>query len=261
MKIRIGVGVECMHLGGFDSDYQAILNRATTLGYTLPNATQQALQNQLLLDLKSSGAWAKMDVFYMFANNGSKEFATINWKSPSSNQASIVGSNLTWDASGFIGGASSYLDTNFNPTTGTPNIAQNNVCMGLWKRTHNATASKFLCGNSGASSYFPSVSGNDVRLHHQSGTLSSTFALSTTGLLMLNRTASTAVSWSVNGSATSGTTTASVAPVNAKYSVFTYGTASASAYLGQLSCWFIGASLVSETSALYTALNTYIATT
>jgi hypothetical protein len=260
MKIRLGVGVECMHLGGFDSDYQAIIDRAVALNYTVPNATQQALQNQLVLDLKSSGAWAKMDVFYMFANNGSKEFATINWKNPSSNQASIVGTNLTWDASGFIGGASSYLDTNFNPTTGTPNIAQNNATIGVWKRTHNATAGKFLWGNSGASSYAPSITNTDVRLHNTGG-LSASFGLSNTGLLILNRTSSTAISFSVNGTPTSATTSASVSPVNAKYSVFTYGTTSASAYLGQLSCWFIGQSLVSETSALYTALNTYIATT
>lgn len=260
MKIRLGIGVECLHMGGFDSSYQAILDRATALGYTLPNATQQALQNQLVLDLKSSGAWAKMDVFYMFANNGSKEFATLNWKSPSSNQATIVGANLTWDASGFVGGATSYLNTNFNPTTGTPNIQRDNASIGVWKRTHDATAGKFLWGNSGASSYAPSITGTDVRLHNTGG-LNNTFGLSNTGLLMLNRTASTTITHSVNGTNTNATTSASIVPVSANYSVFTYGTSTATTYLGKLSCWFIGASLVNETSALYTALNTYIATT
>ena len=260
MKIRLGIGVECMHIGGFDSSYQSILDRATALGYTLPNATQQANQNQLVLALKSSGAWDKMDVFYMFANNGSKEFATLNWKSPSNNQATIVGANLTFDASGFVGGATSYLNTNFNPTTGTPNIQRDNACIGVWKRTHNSTPSKFLWGNSNLSSYAPSISSSDVRLHNNGG-LNNTFGLTNTGLLMLNRTGSSAVTHSVNGTNTSATTSASVVPVSANYSVFTYGTSSATTYLGQLSCWFIGASLVSETSALYTALNTYIATT
>jgi len=206
MKIRLGIGVECLHMGGFDSSYQAVLDRATALGYTLPNATQQALQNQLVLDLKSSGAWAKMDVFYMFANNGSKEFATLNWKNPNSNQATIVGALMTWNASGFVGGALSYLNTNFNPTTGTPNIQRDNACIGVWKRTHDATTAKYLWGNSGASSYAPSITRKDVRMHHQTGTLNNTFELSNTGLLILNRTGSTSITHSVNGTNTNATT-------------------------------------------------------
>jgi hypothetical protein len=261
MKIRLGIGVENIHpFDAFDSSYQSLLDRATALGYTLPSAPQQVLQNQLILDLKSSGAWDKMDVFYMFANNGSSGFGRLNWKSPSNNEATIVGANLTWNASGFVGGASSYLNTNFNPTTGTPNIQRDNACIGVWKRTHNTTTGRFLWGNSGASSYAPSINASDVRLHNNGG-LNNTFGLSSTGLLMLNRTGSTAITHSVNGTNTNATTSASVVPVSANYSVFTYGTVTASVYLGQLSCWFIGASLVSETSALYTALNTYIATT
>jgi hypothetical protein len=255
------VGGNGSSFGGFTPEYVTLLSKATSLGYTLPTAANQANQNKLIVDLKSAGVWDKLDVFYMFANTGSKEFALLNWKNPNSFNASAVGAALTWNSSGYVGGLLSYLNTNYNPTTNATNLAQNNVSMGLWKRTHDATAGKFMCGNSGASSYFPSVSGNDVRLHHQSGTLSATFALSTTGLLILNRTASTAVSWSVNGSATSGTTAASVAPVNANYSVFTYGTATASTYLGQISSFFLGASIVSETPAFYTAMNSYIATT
>lgn len=247
-------------LAGFDTDYIAIINRATALGYTLPTAANQFNQNKLIVDLKAAGVWNKLDVFYMFANTGSKEFATLNWKNPSANQAAVVGAAMTWNSSGYVGGLLSYLNTNYNPTTNATNLSQNNACIGVWKRTHDATPGKFMLGNSGASSYMPSISTTDVRLHQTTG-LSATFGTTNTGLLILNRTASTAVSFSVNGSATSATTGASVAPVNANYSVFTYGTATASTYLGQISSFFLGASLVSETSAFYTAMNTYIATT
>jgi hypothetical protein len=39
-----------------DTDYQAVLTKATSLGYTLPSASQQAKQNTLVLALKSAGA-------------------------------------------------------------------------------------------------------------------------------------------------------------------------------------------------------------
>jgi len=42
-----------------DSDYQAVLDYATTQGYTLPSASQQLLQNQLVVDLKDGGIWSK----------------------------------------------------------------------------------------------------------------------------------------------------------------------------------------------------------
>jgi hypothetical protein len=54
----------------FDADYQAVLNYATTQGYTLPSAGQQTLQNQLVVDLKAGGIWAKLDTFGVFATDG-----------------------------------------------------------------------------------------------------------------------------------------------------------------------------------------------
>ena len=75
--IGLGIGVAWKNNNissggsGFDTDYQAVLNRATTLGYTLPSAPQQILQNQLVLDLKAGGIWDKLDTFALFATNGS----------------------------------------------------------------------------------------------------------------------------------------------------------------------------------------------
>jgi hypothetical protein len=261
LSLGIQSGAFLKTVQAFDADYQAVLNRATALSYGLPSASVQTKQNQLVVDLKASGAWAKFDVFYMFANDGTKEFATLNWKSPTANQASVVGS-LTWNSAGYVGAASSYLNTSFNPTSGTPNISQNNACVGVWKKTHDATANKYLWGNAVGSSIVKSTSDTDARLHQTGGLTGTnpTFATSNTGLLILNRTGSTAITHSVNGvnlNATSINT--SIAPVPANYTVFTYAGAAGGAYLGQLSSWFIGASIVSETSAFYTAMSTYMA--
>jgi hypothetical protein len=60
--VGIGVGVGRQRFaqggGGFDADYQAVLDYATTQGYTLPSSGQQTLQNQLVVDLKDGGIWS-----------------------------------------------------------------------------------------------------------------------------------------------------------------------------------------------------------
>ena len=103
-----------------DADYQAVLDRASTLGYTAPSSAQQTLQNTLVEDLKTAGVWSKLDVFYVFATDGDSDYATLNWKSPSNNQTTKVNSPTFTSNSGFTGdGISSYLDINFQPVNGS----------------------------------------------------------------------------------------------------------------------------------------------
>lgn len=118
MSIRIGIGIDNFRVSGLSAEYIAILTQATALGYALPSGEQQTKQNTLLVALKNAGIWTKLDVFYVYANNGSKEFATLNWKNPSLYQTTLVNSP-TWASNvGFNSdGATSYLDTNFNAAT------------------------------------------------------------------------------------------------------------------------------------------------
>lgn len=111
--------------GGFDADYQAVLNYATTQGYTLPSAGQQTLQNQLLLDLKNAGIWSKLDTFAVFATDGDSDFALIDWIRLS-DYTGINSPTFTTNQ-GFTGnGTSSYINTNFQPINGA-NYAQNSA--------------------------------------------------------------------------------------------------------------------------------------
>jgi len=48
--------------GGFDSDYQAVLNQAATRGFALPTSLHLELQNTLVLNLKSAGIWDNLDL-------------------------------------------------------------------------------------------------------------------------------------------------------------------------------------------------------
>jgi hypothetical protein len=113
----------------FDADYQAVLDYATTQGYTLPSSGQQALQNQLVVDLKDGGIWSKLDTFGVFATDGDSDFALIDWIRLTDYTA--VNSPTFTTNDGFSGnGTSAYIDTNFNPTIGTNNFTLNDACFG-----------------------------------------------------------------------------------------------------------------------------------
>ncbi len=122
-----------------DSDYQAVLDYATTQGYTLPSAAQQTLQNQLVLDMKAAGiAWSDLSLFYVMATDGSNEYAGINWADPNNFELTQVGSPTFITNEGFQGnGSSMALNTGFTPSTdwGT----STDVSMGGWADLDNAT--------------------------------------------------------------------------------------------------------------------------
>jgi len=109
----------------FDADYQAVLNRGTALSYTLPTLAQQKLQNTLLMSMKASGVWNKLDVFYNFANNGGRDFATINWKNPNANLAAPTNGPIFTTNVGFTGVDTAFINTNFSGSNGTQYLQNN----------------------------------------------------------------------------------------------------------------------------------------
>lgn len=129
--IRATVGIFSQGGVSFDADYQAVLDYATTQGYTLPSASQKALQNQLVVDLKDAGVWSKLDLFYVFATDGDSDFASINWKDPNNFEITEVNSPTFTTNEGFQGdGSSSYLDTNFIPSTDSTKSTSNTLSAG-----------------------------------------------------------------------------------------------------------------------------------
>lgn len=116
----------------FTTEYQAILNRATALGYTKPSAAQQVKQNQLIVDLKAAGIWTQLDVFYVFATDGSSDFATLNWINPLLYQCSKVNSPTFTANQGFAGnGTTSNISSSFNFSTAA-HFSVNSACVGVF---------------------------------------------------------------------------------------------------------------------------------
>jgi len=272
LSLNIQSGVVLKKVQAFDADYQAVLNRATALSYGLPSASVQTKQNQLVINLKAAGVWAKLDVFYMYANDSAgTAFSMLNWKTPTLYESSLVGS-LTFGKYGFTGAASSLINTNFNPFSNGVNFTSSNASAGIWKFLNNNTSSKWMFGNSGAFNNTPGDSGSNgaVRIMTGNTTVGGTPTSvnnQATGLLIsnkLNNTGTSSVIGSNNMMFYSGglaqvrdTTNQNL--VTGNYTVFSYAPAATSvAYLGGISSFFAGASLSAEAAAFDTAMTTYI---
>jgi hypothetical protein len=236
----------------FDADYKAVLNRAVALGYTLPSASQQIIQNNLVLSLKAGGVWTKLDVLYIFANDSGQDFATLNWKAPTLNQSSLIDTPTFTTNEGFEGnGTSSYINTNFNPGVGTNNYTLNNAS----RYIYTLNVINFFDGIEFSVANRITTSGTAQRINQGTGTINSSYSyLSGAGMKSIHRTSSTNVelfSGTAQGSRTA--TSNSIQPENQFISrAFTSYSAN------KVSMYAMGASLVSENTAFVNAFNTYI---
>lgn len=242
-------------VASFDSDYQAVLNRATTLGYTLPSDSVKVKQNTLLTSMKADGVWAKLDVFYVFAQDGSADFATLNWKNPNANQSTLVNAPTFVSNGGFQGnGTSSYIDTNFNPATQGVQHTQNNASRYFF--THAIGSATRFDGNSG-SGLNTIIRGSFIGQRINSGS-SNNLAVAfdytaTVNTKSIHRTSSTSVT--LYNSTTGTTTTQTSASVS---SLNQFILRSSTAY-GSHTCaaYAMGASMIAEHTNFINDWNTY----
>jgi len=140
----------------FDPDYQALLNYANTQGYSLPTDAQQFDQNYMVQQLKQFGIWNKLDLFYVFATDGDEDFATLNWKAPSTFKLIPTNSPTFTSNIGFTGnGTDQYLDSEWAATSGS-NFTANNASHGVFTNSHrggNATGNIGYHGQGGSGTY------------------------------------------------------------------------------------------------------------
>lgn len=128
-------------ISGFHPRYQAVLDRATALGYTLPSPQVQYVHNTYMLKLISSGNINELDTLWVYANDGSEEFATLNWINPLVNQNTLVNSP-TWISNvGFeSNGTNSYINSGFAPATHGVNYTLNSASVGVYVKNTTTVA-------------------------------------------------------------------------------------------------------------------------
>lgn len=244
----------------FDSDYQVILDKAVSLGYTLPSSNTQTLQNTLLTSLKTDGVWDKLDIFYVFAvDNNASEFTTINWKNPNAlvntpTQSTLINSPAFTNKAGFTGnGTDSYINTNYNPATQSINYTLNNASRYYFP--HAFVGTTRVDGTS-ASSVNALVVGvtNTHRINCGINTLTTALPVtSSINAKSIHRTSANDVSI-YQGIIGSSSTQASTVIFNSNQHILNAGSVFAS---HTVSAYAMGASMISENTDFVNAWNTY----
>jgi hypothetical protein len=256
--VSIGVGRQRFGGSGFDADYQTILNLATTAGYTLPSSANKAKQNQLLLDLKVGNIWSRLDTFALFSNDGSSQFALIDWKRTVASGSLVLytaTNSPTWSSGGGFttNGTSSFINTNFNPFSGVFNYVRNDAGRFFW--VDNRTTAQYFEGLMNASNngtYNGSATDQQI---NQGNNLLNTFAnLGLDGFKAINRTSSTNVELFNNTTQISRTAT-SQALGNGNQTI---GRRSGNYGAHRFRFYAMGANCVSQNTAFYNAINTYL---
>lgn len=239
---------------GMDADYKAILDYATTQGYTLPSASQRLLQEQLIIDLKDAGIWSKLDTFAVFATDGDSDFALIDWKRLT--QYTAVNSPTFTTNQGFAGNnTSAYIDTNYNPLTSGVNFTLNDACFGSVKNANIAISTYFLgCSVSGQNVMRPLSSGLN-RINQGANNFSPTPDFSSFNFVALHRDSSTTGAFSRDNTIVTATANSVSIPDSNQWilrSATIYGSSTIQARM-----YFSGANLINENTDFYNAWNTY----
>lgn len=239
----------------YEDEYQAILDRGTALGYTLPSDAVKLKQNTLLASIKASGVWNKLDVFYVFAQDGGSAFATLNWKNPNVNQSTLVNSPTFVNNGGFQGnGTSSYIDTNFNPATQGVQYTQNNASRYFF--THAISGTGRLDGvMSSNANTMTRGSNQSQRINAGTNNLSAPFDFdANVNTKSIHRTSASNVTLYNSTTGSVGLTQTSTAITSANQLILRgsvlYGAHTCAAYA-------MGASMISEHSAFIADWNTY----
>jgi len=214
--IAIGIGIPFIKSGGgasFNSEYQAILARATALGYALPSAGVQVLQNTLVKDLVDGGVWAKLDHLKIYAGSNS-DFSLINWITPANFLSTKVNSPTYGYAYGFKGNdTNAHLQTGFTPS-GSLNYKQDDASYFNYRKSENTVgqAQNYMGAFDGNnSSLIGSNNSNSYELYMNSaGSGAVTYGSGgTVGLALINRNNSSNYDVWLNGSNLATVTTSS----------------------------------------------------
>lgn len=127
----------------YSTQYQAVYDAMTNK----PTSSIAAAQNTMVESPVSDGVWAKLDVFYLFAQySNSDSEALKNWVNPGTFDANAVSAPTFTALEGFTGnGSSSYIDTLWNPNDDGVNLALDDVCAFAYQRT-NGPSGDYLFG-------------------------------------------------------------------------------------------------------------------
>lgn len=235
-----------------------------------PDDTRKGVIDTCIGAIKTAGVWTKLDCLWILAAHDSQA-ALLDWKNLS--DATAVNSPTFTTDRGFTGdGSTSYINTNFTPSTDGVNYTQNSACMGAYLNagTDTAVSGPNSIGFSSNSNtrqsriepWRSATGGATVRVRMNDAAATTVGTIATRfGLTASNRSASNAVQVYRNGSSigTSAVTSAALGTIDA----YILGFNDAGLLNGQndnrCAAAFVGGSLTStEHADLFTAIEAYL---
>lgn len=221
------------------------------------DATHVDAYKVLINGLVEDGVFAKFDALYVLATQDATT-ALLNLVSSDYNATAVNAPTFTADE-GYQGVATSYLNTNFDPTTAvSPQFTQNSAHWSLWNNTNDTTNVPCMSQTTGDNIYI-SIGGT-IYFRINDDVESSGYAHAIgdcTGLLVGNRSASNAIEGYQNG-ALLGTATGASKAVEA-FDVIILSGNSQFDTVHQIAAASIGSSLsAGDVSNFYDRLNTYM---
>jgi len=249
--------------GGLDSDYQAVLDYATSQGWDLPSTEQQTYQSTLLRTLKSIGVWEKLDRFFLHTTD-SRNFARIDWVNPSSSLVAIngdVGGTLEFtDNEGFHTDGVSYLNYRYNPTNDGVNVSQNSMTVGMYEWAVSSSNAGLLIGSDDASNdvvLTANFGGNAFLAINDDSTGFTPSITYKSGLYVGIRDGATSLRFYDADGTEYLDADPSTGLNSVDFAALKYGASSFSSTDVRAGLFFVGSEMVAEVSQLYTAVGDY----
>jgi hypothetical protein len=240
--------------GGYSAEAQQFFDRISD-----PGTTRKNLYAALIDGLVSDGAWALLDALYLFAADN-QTTALTNLKQSSYGATAVNSPTFVTDRYFQGDGSTSYLNTNFNPTTASsPNYTQNSATMFGWV-LNNAAADRTIIGNTAGwnSWLYPRSEGSSYSFAINGYSTGYTFGSASTsaGLSCADRSGANECKFYRNGTALT-TTTPSASLVDETIKILRGAGGCNGAH--QIAAAGLGASLdATKQAALYSRLQTYL---
>lgn len=240
----------------YDADAQLLFDRMTTA----PDVTRKGLINDMILGLKADGDWTRLDVLVVLAAADSQA-ALLDWKDLSDG-AEVSAPTFETDRGYTSDGSTSYINSQFNPSTDAVKYIQNNASYGVYGRD-NKNETGILAGliisNFNGSFYFPRLSNNF------SGRINSNNSLvlantDSRGLSSVQRQNSTLKRSRMNGVNLGSNTDNSVSPANGEFYILCrnkLGTGAETFSTIQGALYFFGSGLLNHLN-VYNRIQTYM---
>lgn len=253
------------------SGYQAESDTYFAAMTVQPDATRKGQLDTLIAGLKTDGVWTKLQALWLVGSHDAQA-ARVNARSPGTFDLTATNSpTFTTDRGYETNGSTSYLDTNYVPST---SATQDDHALGAWvNQTNNDTGSGSVNSMGGTisasfgSQIIPRSAAGLLRGRvATTGPLDHTGATVTDkkGLTILDRSTSALTTSSRNGDAVTGTSTAASTGLST-FSYYLLGLNNSGSLsntlgsTGRISAAFVGASLgATHRIALYNRLNTFL---